>query len=146
MNRTIVESARSMLFHSNTPTELWAEVVNTVVYLRNRSPTTALDGITPYECLFNRKPDVANLRVFGCVAFVHIPVNQRRSLKQSLERQFLLDILKAPRNTNCMIQILAVSSGAVTLYSLKQNFITLAVNSPLNHVLITRQRTMFKLK
>jgi hypothetical protein len=31
-----------MLFHSNTPTELWAEAVNTAVYLRNRSPTTAL--------------------------------------------------------------------------------------------------------
>jgi hypothetical protein len=80
MNRTIVESARSMLFHSNTPTELWAEAVNTAVYLRNRSPTTALDGITPYESLFNRKPDVANLRVFGCVAFVHVPDNQRKKL------------------------------------------------------------------
>jgi hypothetical protein len=80
MNRTIVESARSMLFHLNTPTELWAEAVNTAVYLRNRSPTTALDGITPYESLFNRKPDVANLRVFGCVAFVHVPDNQRKKL------------------------------------------------------------------
>ena len=57
-----------------------------------------------------------------------------RSLKQRLERQFLLDILKAPRDINCMIQILAFSSVVVMLYSLKQNFMTLAVNSPPNHV------------
>ena len=63
MNRTIVESARSMMFHSNLSVNFWAEAVNTAVYLKNRSP------ITPYECLFNRKPDVAHLRVFGCIAF-----------------------------------------------------------------------------
>ena len=80
MNRTVVESARSMLSHSNMPNEFWAEAVNTSVYLRNRSPTTALDGITPYECLFNQKPDVANLRVFGCVSYVHVPDNQRTKL------------------------------------------------------------------
>ena len=67
MNRTVVESARSMLSRSNMPNEFWAEAVNTAVYLQNRSPTTALDGITPYESLFNKKPDVTNLRVFGCV-------------------------------------------------------------------------------
>ena len=66
MNPTIVESARSMMFHSNLSVNFWAKAVNTAVYLKNRSPTTALDGITPYECLFNRKPDVTHLRVFGC--------------------------------------------------------------------------------
>ena len=80
MNRTIVESARSMMFHSNLSVNFWAEAVNTAVYLKNRSPTTALDGITRYECLFNRKPDVAHLRVFGCIAFVHVPSDQRKKL------------------------------------------------------------------
>ena len=80
MNRTIVKSAQSMLLHSNTPTELWAEAVNTAVYLRNHSPTTALDGITPYESLYNRKPDVANLRVFGYVAFVHVDAKSRKAI------------------------------------------------------------------
>ena len=76
MNRTIVESARSMMFHSNLSVNFWAKAVNTAVYLPNRSPTVALDGVTPYECLFERKPDVAHLRVFGCIAFVHVPANQ----------------------------------------------------------------------
>lgn len=80
MNRTVVESARSMMFHSNLSVNFWAEAVNTTVYLKDRSPTAALDGITPYECLFKRKPGVAHLRVFGCIAFVHVPANQRKKL------------------------------------------------------------------
>ena len=42
MNRTVVESARSMLSHSNMPNEFWAQAVNTSLYLRNRSPTRPL--------------------------------------------------------------------------------------------------------
>ena len=82
MNRTLVESARSMMSHGKLPIEFWAESINTAVYLRNRSPTTSLNGITPYECLFGQKPDVSNLRVFGCVAFAHIPEKQRKKLDE----------------------------------------------------------------
>lgn len=82
MNRTIVEAARSMMSHSKMPMEFWAEAVNTAVYLRNRSPTTSLKDITPYECLFNRKPDASNLKVFGCLAFAHIPENQRKKFEE----------------------------------------------------------------
>ena len=82
MNRTIVETALSMLSQSNMPMEFWAEAVNTAVYLRNRSPTTSLNAITPYEALFNCKPDVSHLRVFGCRAFVHIPKEQRKKFEE----------------------------------------------------------------
>ena len=82
MNHTIVETALSMLSQSNMPNEFWAEAINTAVYLRNRSPTTSLNAITPYEALFNRKPDVSHLRVFGCRAFVHIPKEQRKKFEE----------------------------------------------------------------
>ncbi|CAB4038208.1 Retrovirus-related Pol poly from transposon TNT 1-94 [Paramuricea clavata] len=82
MNRTLVESARSMMSHGKTPVEFWAEAINTAVYLRNRSPTTSLKEITPYECLFKQKPDVSNLRVFGCEAFAHIPQKQRKKFDE----------------------------------------------------------------
>ena len=82
MNRTLVESARSMMSHGKTPIEFSAEAINTAVYLRNRSPTTSLKEITPYECLFKQKPDVSNLRVFGCEAFAHIPEKQRKKFDE----------------------------------------------------------------
>lgn len=34
MNHTIVESARSMMFHSNLSVNFWAEALNTAVYLK----------------------------------------------------------------------------------------------------------------
>ncbi len=79
MNHTIMESTRSMLSHAHMPKEFWAEAVNTSVCVRNRSPTTALNGITPYECLLKKKPDVSNLRIFGCITYVHVPDNQKET-------------------------------------------------------------------
>ena len=76
MNRTLVETAASMVSHAKMPVEFWAEAISTAVNLRNSSPTTSLPGITQFECLFNCKPDVSNLKVFGCLAFAHIPKSQ----------------------------------------------------------------------
>ena len=47
----------------------WGEAVVTAVYILNRSPTKALDGMTPYEAWHGRKPAVSHLRVFGCLTF-----------------------------------------------------------------------------
>ena len=47
----------------------WGEAVVTAVYILNRSPTKALDGMTSYEAWHGRKPAVSHLRVFGCLAF-----------------------------------------------------------------------------
>ena len=71
---------RSILFDAKLPLKFWAEAVNTVVYSRNRSPTSSLEGRTPFEFYYGQKPDVSNLRVFGSVCFVHIPDNKRQKL------------------------------------------------------------------
>ena len=42
----------------------------------NRSPTSSLAGITPFEAYFARKPDVSYFCAFGCDAFAHIPKSQ----------------------------------------------------------------------
>ncbi|CAD7002894.1 unnamed protein product [Ceratitis capitata] len=67
-NRTLVEMARSLLVHSNMPEFLWAEAVQSACYIRNRAPTSALVGMTPYEAWSGRKPNVKNMRTFGSVA------------------------------------------------------------------------------
>lgn len=41
---------------------------------------------TPFQRLFGRKPDISNLRVFGCVSYVHFPDNQRRKLDAKAHR------------------------------------------------------------
>ena len=44
MNRTLVEAVRSMLSDAKLPKCFWAEALATAVYLRNRSPTNAVQG------------------------------------------------------------------------------------------------------
>lgn len=81
MNRTLMESARAMLSHAGLPNSYWAEALATAAYLRNRTPTTAIkEAATPYEKWYGRKPSVDHLRVFGCVAYAHIPDEERRKL------------------------------------------------------------------
>ena len=73
-NRTIVESARTMLQAANLPLTLWAEAVSTAVYLLNRTPSSSVqEGKTPYEVWFEKKANLDHVRIFGSEAFVHIP-------------------------------------------------------------------------
>ena len=86
LNRTVIESAKSMLFHAGLPLRFWAEAVNTATYLHNRSPTGSLPDKTPYECWCWTKPDVSNLKVFGSICFVHTPDNFRQKLDLKSEK------------------------------------------------------------
>jgi hypothetical protein len=69
-NQTVVEMARCLLKSMHVPSRFWSEAVRTAVYILNRSPTRALDGVTPYEQWHGKKPSVHHMRVFGCVAHV----------------------------------------------------------------------------
>ena len=86
MNRTIIESARSLIYHSKLPMAFWAEAVNAAAHLRNSSPTVAVKNKTPFECLFSKKPDISNLKVFGCLAFIHIIKIIARNFRQNQSR------------------------------------------------------------
>ena len=67
-----------MIAHAGLLTNYWAEAVATATYLRNRTTMSALkENKTPYEKWYERKSDVSHLRVFGCVAYTHIPDSER---------------------------------------------------------------------
>ena len=81
MNRTLVESARSMIAHAGLSNIFWAEAISAASYVRNRLPTSALrERETPYERWYDRKPDVNHFRVFGWMAYAHVPDCERRKL------------------------------------------------------------------
>ncbi|KAM1223589.1 hypothetical protein ACFX2G_043549 [Malus domestica] len=79
-NRTVVEMAKTMLHDKSMPYFLWAEAVHTAVYILNRSPTKALDNLTPFEAYSGRKPGIGHLKVFGSICYVHIPSEMRQKL------------------------------------------------------------------
>lgn len=77
-NQTLVTSATAMLEAASLPTTYWADAVMVACYVRNRVPHSALtNGVTPFEAMMGRLPDLSNLRVFGCRAFATIPQAQR---------------------------------------------------------------------
>ncbi|KAI3445364.1 hypothetical protein Pfo_002029, partial [Paulownia fortunei] len=57
-----------------------------VVYLLNRSLTRSVLGKTPQEAWNGRKPDIFHLRVFGSIAHVHVPDEQRNKLDDKSEK------------------------------------------------------------
>ncbi len=60
MNRTLQESAWSMLKLAKLPHSLWAEAVLTAAYIRNRMPMTVIKkNTTPFKHWYGRKPDVS---------------------------------------------------------------------------------------
>ena len=70
LNRTLVEHARTMHYTADLPKFLWTESIQHVVWLKNRTTTYQLEGKTPFEMLFNKKPDLSNLPEWGTKVWV----------------------------------------------------------------------------
>lgn len=71
-NRTLAEMARCLLIQSGLSPSFWGEAINTANYIRNRCPSSSLNGKTPFEKWNGRIPNVKHLREFGCKTFVLI--------------------------------------------------------------------------
>ena len=50
----------------------------------------ATTGQSPYERWYGKAPDVSKFRVFGCIAYAHIPEADRRKLDKKAARHQLL--------------------------------------------------------
>ena len=57
------------MISSNVSLHLWNAAVDTANYIRNRSPSTVLNGQTPHEALFKKLPNINHLKIFGCAAY-----------------------------------------------------------------------------
>ena len=85
-NRYIGEVSRAMFNEKDVPDFYWAEAIATAVYIMNRIPTTTIHGMTPEERCIGRKPDISHLKIFGCIAYVHVPDELRSKLDPKAEK------------------------------------------------------------
>ncbi|KAG9450495.1 hypothetical protein H6P81_010460 [Aristolochia fimbriata] len=85
-NRTIMNMARSMMKGKTLPKVYWAEAVDCAVYLLNRCPTKSVKFRTPIEAWSGSKPAVGHLKIFGCIAYAHIPEQRRKKLDDRGEK------------------------------------------------------------
>ena len=75
---TIVDAASTMVHAAKLPKSYWGLAVKHATMLRNVSPSSALSGTTPFECVYGYKPNLATLRKFGSCAYVNTPKDQRK--------------------------------------------------------------------
>ena len=81
-----MEMARSMLKGKNLPNQYWAEAVACVVYILNRSPTRIVRDKIPQEAWSGKHHCVSHFRVFGCIAYAHVPKETRSKLDDKSEK------------------------------------------------------------
>jgi hypothetical protein len=79
-NRTLLNMVRSMIAARGVPKRFWPEAVKWAAYVMNRCPTFAVKDMAPEEAWSGNKPSVHHLRVFGCLAHVHVPDVHRKKL------------------------------------------------------------------
>uniref|UniRef100_A0A2N9FA25 Integrase catalytic domain-containing protein n=1 Tax=Fagus sylvatica TaxID=28930 RepID=A0A2N9FA25_FAGSY len=72
LNRTITETARCLRLNAELPKIFWAEAVDMACYIINQSPRVALDGKVAEEVWTGQEVDYSFMRIFGCLAYVHI--------------------------------------------------------------------------
>lgn len=81
-----------MLNERKVPKTFWSEAAKWCGYIQNRCPTAAVEDKIPKEAWSNEKPVVDYFRVFGCVAHVHIPDQNRSKLDDKSRRCVLLGV------------------------------------------------------
>lgn len=90
LNRTIVEGARAFLSHAGLPHSFWAEAVVHTTDIRNRFSGPNRNEKSSWELATASKPRVDHLRVFGCLAWVHVPKEKIKKLDFKSEKGLLL--------------------------------------------------------
>ena len=88
---------RSMLRGANLSNPFWSSALLHAVYVKNRIPYRALDK-TPYEKLYQRKPNLAHLQVFGSCVVVKKQGKRPGKLNHHISTGFFLRFGSNPRN------------------------------------------------
>ncbi|CAH2108994.1 unnamed protein product [Euphydryas editha] len=79
-----------MLHEANLPKKLWAEAINTAVFVLNRTGKSHENGRSPFEVWTNKKFDIHQLRAFGTKVYVHIPKERRKKWDKKGEKGLMV--------------------------------------------------------
>ena len=63
----ILSTTRAIMSQSNMPKTFWNHADCHAVFLINRQPSKILSGVSPFQVLHNKIPNIENLKVFGCL-------------------------------------------------------------------------------
>ena len=87
----MINKVRALLYQASLPNYFWGEVLLASVFLYNRTPHTALKGVTPYEKKTGVKPDISFIRIFGSITFYKVKgLDSHNKLKARANKAVLI--------------------------------------------------------
>ncbi|RMX69214.1 hypothetical protein DD238_003777 [Peronospora effusa] len=103
MNRTLVEMARSMIYHMEVDRSWWGEAIMAAAYTINRISNTARPNVSPFETLYGSKPDLSHFRVFGSTGYLLVADCKRTKWDSKAISVLFSGIRKIQKRTECGI-------------------------------------------
>ena len=100
-NRHIAEIACALMTEKNMLHSYWAEAISTAVYIMNRTPIVAIHDVTLEEKYAGKKPDLLHLKVFGCIAYVHVPDELHTKLDPKAEKCVFIGYFLKQKGYKC---------------------------------------------
>ena len=65
-------------------------MVNTSIYILNRTRKTNIEGKSPHELWFGKKPRISHLRIIGSECFAHVPSQRRKKMDKKAIKGYLV--------------------------------------------------------
>lgn len=135
LNRTLEEKANTMLLASGLDDKFWNEAIITANYIKNRSPTSAVgkqfEPKTPAEIWFGTKPNLSNLRIFGCECYNHVPAEKRSKLQ--------------PKARKCVMLGYGSSFGTYRIWDIEQRKLIFGRNITFNEASVLTQSKLIEI-
>jgi transposase InsO family protein len=88
-NRTLIETARTMLDEYKTSDQFWAEAVNTACHAINCLYLHKILQKTAYELLTGEKPNMSYFRIFGIKCFILNKEPKSSKFAPKVDKDFL---------------------------------------------------------
>lgn len=69
LNKYLIERLISVCKAKKIPLFLWPQLIQAIAHIKNRSYNSIIEK-TPYEALYNKKPNINHIRILGSLTFV----------------------------------------------------------------------------
>jgi hypothetical protein len=89
-NCALEKHTTSMLEQAGLPDSFSGEVVGAYVHVCNMIPTSANLKTTPFELWHKKKPEVSNLHIWGCNAYVHVQKDKQTGIHSHIQQCIFL--------------------------------------------------------